>query len=845
MVHYYAGKVPSKVVFNGVTDEVAHSGKHSYKMVVKFEPGRWGNAYFKLPFNIPQWTDLHAKFYFRWEVDSKLSEAPWFFNGFVGAQASQGITGNNIDGEKKGEDNGWELWEATASKTGDVGDYIMGIGVRMQLPDHSPATTLTMYIDDVEVHGKLPSNYEQKWTAVYRYFTVDREKIMRTQGAHRYRDMAAWLNRFTRQYQKRELPRVSAALRQRYNAVTQRIEADRAAVAPMVETIKAGLDNTDQPLRVDLDKPERLLSHLGMWIDAARGYTAYAARHGGEPVVTYVIEPTRSYPILPTGPEAHNWETTHYSWSGRGFEHPQILPEAEAVPVAPSRMMKAAGCRGTFVPLSFAITSEKELQDVSIDASDLRLGSHTIAAEHVEVRVVAPWYRPMARDGKQNPELKNEMLLHDPAFVVPADGKIENIYKDAKFGSDSEKLKPVTIPAGQVRQFFMTVRVPDDAASGVYRGKVEARAGDIVVGMDVQLKVQPFDLEPTPLAYSFFYRSYLRSAEEKKKQGIHPWYKTEAQMQAELTNMGEHGCNTNNMYGGTPKKTDDGWDFTAMEHLLAMGRRAGLTRSPFMWLGHGQDFIPDPRPGRPKSMETVITNFNSLIPAVNGLCDANGYPRPALFGHDEASGERLMKLREGYGAVNDAGGLVTVACYPNFFDEIGDALSLPIIYGGGQTGTGMRNMKRSQQLGYETWIYNCPTSSMPASASVYRRRYGLMMWRNGEHGVANWEYQGLGRREADPQYNNDFQNPIYAMAYPVWEGKPIDTIHFEAFREGVYDARYMATLEKHLAAARKSGKKTAMCARIDTWLASFSVNDNVNELRERMADFIVVLTAPE
>ena len=119
------------------------------------------------------------------------------------------------------------------------------------------------------------------------------------------------------------------------------------------------------------------------------------------------------------------------------------------------------------------------------------------------------------------------------------------------------------------------------------------------------------------------------------------------------------------------------------------------------------------------------------------------------------------------------------------------------------------------------------------------------MWRNGEHGVANWEYQGLGRREADPQYNNDFQNPIYAMAYPVWEGKPIDTIHFEAFREGVYDARYMATLEKHLAAARKSGKKTAMCARIDTWLASFSVNDNVNELRERMADFIVVLTAPE
>jgi len=843
MQHYYAGKVPSKVVFSGVTDEVSHSGKHAYKMQVKFEAGRWGHAYFKLPFDIPQWSDLHAKFYVK--IDSLPKTRS--FHGFVGAQASQGITHNNIDGEKKGEDSGWELWEVTATKTSDVGDYVMGIGLRMQLPDHSPATTVTIYLDDVEVGGKLPSNYKEKWAQAYRYFTVDREIIMRKQGVHRYRDMAAWLSRLTKQYQKRSLPAgASASIKQRYEAMANRIETDLAAVAPMVKKIKANLDNTKIKFTADLDQPERLLSHLGMWIKAMRSYANYAKQYGDDDIMTFAVEPTRSYAILPDGPEAHNWETSHYSWSGRGFEHPQIMTQSKAIAAMPSRTIESFGCPDTAVPLSFALTSEKPLKDLTVKVGDLRLGDKAIKAEHIDVRVVAPWYRPMGRNGKTLPELKNEMLLHDPDFVVPAKDKVENIYKDAKFGSDAITLKPVTIQAGQVRQFYVTVNIPQSTTAGTYRGKVQVSAGDQTATMNIELKVLPFDLEPTPMAYSFFYRSYLRSKEEKLSQGIHPWYKTQAQMQAELNNMAEHGCNTLNMYDGTPKKVGDGWDFAPLDRVLSMAKTAGLTRSPFTWLGHSIYFVPytgGDRPGVPDTIEKTADMINRFVPAVNTFCKENGYPRPAFFGHDEASGERLMKLRQGYNTVNKAGGLVTVACYPNYFDEIGDALSLPIIYGGGQTGSGATNMKRSHKLGYETWIYNCPTTSMPASASVYRRRFGLMMWRNGEQGVADWEYQGLGPRDTDPQYNNDFENPIYAMAYPVWEGKPIDTIHFEAFREGVYDTRYMATLEKHLATAKQNGDQPALCARIDQWLTSFSVNDDVNQLRQQMADFITALLA--
>jgi len=229
MVHYYGGKVPNKVGFVGLTDEEAHGGKRSYKMQITFEPGRWGNAYFKLPIDIPQWSDIHAKFHVKMDSLPKT----WSFHGFVGAQASAGVGGNNINGEKKGEDAGWEVWEVTAKKTSDVGDYVQGIGLRMQLPDHSPATTVTIYLDDVEITGKLPSNYAEKWAGVYRYFTVDREEYIRRVATRRLAGMQARYAQHRREHRRVNLAQsASQVLKTRYAAVCEKIEADLAAVGP-------------------------------------------------------------------------------------------------------------------------------------------------------------------------------------------------------------------------------------------------------------------------------------------------------------------------------------------------------------------------------------------------------------------------------------------------------------------------------------------------------------------------------------------------------------------------------------------------------------------------------------
>ena len=47
----------------------------------------------------------------------------------------------------------------------------------------------------------------------------------------------------------------------------------------------------------------------------------------------------------------------------------------------------------------------------------------------------------------------------------------------------------------------------------------------------------------------------------------------------------------------------------------------------------------------------------------------------------------------------------------------------------------------------------------------------------------------------------------------------------DAFREGIYDTRYMATLEKHLKEAKQSNMVPDLVAKIEKWLEAFSVND--------------------
>ncbi len=83
--------------------------------------------------------------------------------------------------------------------------------------------------------------------------------------------------------------------------------------------------------------------------------------------------------------------------------------------------------------------------------------------------------------------------------------------------------------------------------------------------------------------------------------------------------------------------------------------------------------------------------------------------------------------------------------------------------------------------------------------------------------IANWAY--TGEAGSDP-YNDFDQMPRYAstryrqdylLSYPSWDGKPIPTFAMKGLREGIKDAKYVATLRKLI--AEHPNDQTASLAR--------------------------------
>jgi hypothetical protein len=830
-----------KMIFAGITEEQAFTGKRSYKVQIEFQPTGVPKAYIRTRLQIPIWSALKLNWRIKTETSPKVSAihgSHGFSNGIAGG------TDGNVSGgtgAKVSEENGWELWQASELFGGlNVEEYASGLSLYLQLGPISEVTVVTFYIDDITIKGKLQSDWEKQWADVYRYYTVYADRDRRSTADSRLTDVKAWQAELQKRYSALSAPEgAPVLLLEQYNVTVAKVKESLDKAAPLAAAVEKGLADKDASFTANIHSAELPLMEARYYMDVAEAYLSYARNNRQPDYLTFTLDVTQSYPILPGGPNAHREELSYYGWGAVvDFENHQLLPNTNPVPAKPSRSLTGFGCRGIYVPYSFALRSGKEMQDIVFTVSDLKSGKNRIPASQADIRVASALYLPWGESSR----LLNAILLHDPEFVVPISKEEGNKFKDIKYGSDADKLQPVTIPAGTTRQFYLLVKVPDKATTGMYEGTVTGRADDgTVVTWSLALEVLPFDLEPTPYAYSAFCRSWVRGEEQKKSQGIHGWYKTHAQMEAEYINMGQHGLNTLNLYDGTVVRADDeklrtaypepvpanAWNFSELDIRLAAAKRAGLTRTPFVWLGHGVGF---------GGSDDDVKFINQYVPAINQFCRSKGYPLPAYFGPDEAHGERLIGLKRGYEAVNKAGGIATSACYSDYFNALGTAMTLPILFGGVSSPSTEKIVRATQAAGSEVWIYNTPASNMLASPSVYRRRYGLSMWKNGENGATPWAYGDM------ETYNlAKLGRTAFCFTFPTWNGKPIDTIIYEAYREGIYDTRYMATLEKYLNQAKKNNTTPQLVSVIEKWLANFSVHEDLGKVRRQMADYTIKL----
>ncbi len=215
---------------------------------------------------------------------------------------------------------------------------------------------------------------------------------------------------------------------------------------------------------------------------------------------------------------------------------------------------------------------------ISTSVSNLSNGPAQIPSSSVDLKYVLTWYqapgawtKSRRTDKTWNAELVPELLANDPRLVVtdpknrhnylrlqrPAPNEYALISERRlsdkhKYPStrdfpvsDVSEFDSIDLQPVHTQQYWLTIKVPDDASPGVYKGTIQLRAADgLSASLPIRLTVLNFRLEDSSIEYSIYYRGKLAPNHPTIS---HEW-KNEPQLLADLVAMAEHGISNPTCY---------------------------------------------------------------------------------------------------------------------------------------------------------------------------------------------------------------------------------------------------------------------------------------------------------
>jgi hypothetical protein len=496
----------------------------------------------------------------------------------------------------------------------------------------------------------------------------------------------------------------------------------------------------------------------------------------------------------------------------------QILPNTVPLPGEPKDVIDIVACRGEYEPASFAMRPlVRDIAGLLVEGTDLDGNQGTIPRYNIDIRIVKAWFQggggwetiDQSRLGRGS-TLVPELLLKDDHLVqVDQEAKRNQIRLDFSGGAryvstndlasakerliipahtfpvrDATQLQPIDIPRNETRQFWITVHIPATAIAGNYKGKISLKENGTIIGsFDLRVTVLPFDLAKSDLTYSIYYRGQLSD-----EPTISSELKSRTQFEAELRNMIAHGVANPTVYQRLDRRQ--------LNDVFEIRESVGIVPDALYYLGTGT--------GNPATIEGLRELRNRIkylmdIPAVNRFRETY------VYAIDEAKDERLISQQKAWSIVHDVGAKVFVAGYKGTFERVGNTLDLLVLAGR----PNKEEIRKFHAVGGKVFSYATPQTG-PENPHLFRRNYGLDLWRNDYDGAMPYAYQ-----DSMGFIWNDFDHSRWrdhVFAYPTVDGV-IDTLAWEGFREGVDDVRYVTTLEKLLRHVDPSADKTAADAK--------------------------------
>ena len=547
----------------------------------------------------------------------------------------------------------------------------------------------------------------------------------------------------------------------------------------------------------------------------------------------------------------------------------QRLPDRLPEDAKRSSDLRVVAAQGEFEPASFIISPLQDVTKLELKATGLKGTEGSIPASAVDIKIVKTWYQGgtawYSYFGDSNRrELVPELLLNDETLVKVDEEKKENYLRvggkyqwisypadkaEKPFNyllepvADSRTLLPISLEKGRNKQIWVTVKVPKDAAGGIYSGKIEITADGKPAGaMDLQVKVLPFAL-PMPKTYYNLENDYLVTLYATGMLGVGEKYKmtkeaAEKQQMAIYKNILDHNV-FNNRSDEDIRGNDLQGSAAKLTRELEMMKEAGFVMKPLLSRGWSYPLNDKETP------EQFQTRINLLAKTIK---DAVGHDDIYVTSWDEAGVDRIKIMREATEYTNTQGlKLWVTTAKGKHFDMAGY-----IIDYANHGGWPDRELSAPwHAIGSKVASYAGPHTG-PENPDVFRRWEGLARYKANYDGSYNYKYYSQINPSVFDRGKtnvwNDFLGGAFRqfnLVYPTADGV-IDTIAWEGFREGIDDVRYATKLKQEAAAAIASGNVKAKHAAKKALMWLELLDDKTADLtaaRQEMIEYILKIQA--
>ena len=514
----------------------------------------------------------------------------------------------------------------------------------------------------------------------------------------------------------------------------------------------------------------------------------------------------------------------------------KILPTSTISATYQKNLISLTVSPGEYEPASFVIQAQQNISGLSLQPTDLTGTSGTIPSSALDISIVKRWYQGGSGNtiqgdlGIYGKFLTPELLLKDDSLVrvtgenwnqwnvsnssgsnslkvngsyIDISGNMKSVTGESIIStssrpiSDSTSLQPFDIAAGYNKQFWLTLKTPENAIPGDYSGKIYLNSSATTIGeILINVKVLPIQLAKPYLTYSIYYRGVLDSSGS-----ISSERKNQTQFLAEMTDMAQHGVKYPTLY---PQGS-----LANISSALGLMSQADIDVSSLYYIGspYGSD-----------------STFKNTL-------QTYGVSNIYLYGVDEGTEAQNRPVINDY---HNRGYKAFVAVNQSVASALADVLDVAIV--SGTPNASLANLYHS--YGHKIFSYANP-QVIPEYPRLFRLNYGLLLWQNNYDGVMDYAYQ-----DAHGDIWNDFDDTVlrdHVFAYPTLNGV-IDTIQWEGFREGVDDIRYLTTLQNTIQTAKSQGKNTSAA---ENWLSTLKSsnlsNQDLDVIRAQMINYILSL----